>query len=86
MRNALSTEELIDDYLRRERTSAALRLLWVGLVLLFLGAAGCCLVYRWWVQGGVLPNLVLAAPFAFAAGLPITGYGCVQLARARRSM
>jgi hypothetical protein len=79
-----TNDELIDDYLRRERTSAALRMLWVGALLITLGVAGTCFVYRWWVHGGVLPNVVLAAPFALVAGFPVTGYGAVQLVRARR--
>jgi len=80
----VSNDELIEAYVRRERTSAALRVLWVGLVLGALGVAGSCFVYRWWTHGGVLPNFVLASPFALLAGVPITGYGCLQLVRARR--
>ena len=83
-RDAPTNDQLIEAYLRRERMSAALRLLWAGLILATLGVAGSCFVYRWFVYGGVLPNLVMASPFALVAGVPLSAYGCLQLAKARR--
>ncbi len=81
----LTPEEEIDQYLRGERISSALRLLWIGAIALVLGTAGTLLVYRWWTHGGVLPRIVLAGPLLFLAGVPLTGYGLVSLARAWRS-
>jgi hypothetical protein len=76
-------EEEIERYLRGERISAALRLLWIGAIALVVGSVGSLLVYRWWVNGGVIPNIVLAGPLLFLLGVPLTGYGLWSLVRAR---
>ncbi len=83
-RNQPSNDQLIDEYLRRERMSSATRLLSVGALLTAGGSLGSWFVYRWSVDGGVLPRVVLAAPFALMAGVPILLWGAWQLARARR--
>jgi len=77
-------DDEIDHYLRGERVRAALRILWIGALALALGAAGTLLVFRWWVEGGAIPNLVLAGPLALVAGVPLTGYGLLSLLRATR--
>jgi hypothetical protein len=82
-RNGLTNDQLIDDYLRGERTSQALRLIWVGLVIAVGGAVASWFVWRWFVDGGVIWRPMLVGPFALVAGVPITVYGAVQLARAR---
>jgi hypothetical protein len=84
-RNELSSEELIDDYLRRERTSQALRLTWVGGAIALSGGVASWFVWRWVVDGGVLFRPMLAGPFALLAGVPIAAYGLVLLVRANRS-
>jgi high-affinity Fe2+/Pb2+ permease len=80
----MSPEEEIDQYLRGERISAALRLLWIGAITLVLGSVGTLLVYRWWINGGVLPRIVLAGPLLLLVGVPVTGYGFWSLLRAHR--
>ncbi len=82
-RNELSAEQLIDEYLRRERTSQALRLLWVGAAIAVSGGVASWFVWRWAVEGGVLFRPMLAGPFALLAGVPIAAYGAVRLVRAR---
>jgi hypothetical protein len=82
-RNILPDDE-IERYLRGERWSRALRLLWVGVIATVLGAAGSVWVYRWLVGGGMMLKVALAAPFAVLAGVPLTLYGSVLLFRELR--
>jgi len=77
-------EDEIDAYLRAARISSALRLLWVGVVALFLGAVGSWWVWRWLTSGGVMLKVVLAAPFGVAIGVPLTAISLVSIVRALR--
>jgi hypothetical protein len=79
-RNILADEE-IETYLRTERRRRALAILWIGILGLAIGLPGSWLVFRWLVEGGVMLNLVLASPFLVLAGVPLTIYGLIALAR-----
>ena len=81
----MSPDEEIERYLKQERLSAALRLLWIGAVALVLGGAGSLLVYRWWIHGGVLPRVVLASPLLVLTGVPLVFYALLSLARVGKS-
>jgi hypothetical protein len=49
----------IERYLRAERLSRSVRLLWAGLVAVVLGAAGTAWTYRWLTGGGLLLKVAL---------------------------
>jgi hypothetical protein len=56
-----------DDFKKSKRTRA-LKWLAGGAGLMLGGGVASLFVYDWWVNGGVLPKIVLAGPFAVVVG------------------
>ncbi len=81
--NAPTGDEAIEAYLASERRARPVRLLKVGLVALFFGLLGTGVLAHWFIEGGMVPQLVFAGPLLLLVGLALSIGGVVGLIRAR---